>query len=92
MARGLARAGAAIAIAARATKRKAKPPSKTELVRLALPILFISRTSAASCRKLVESVVGDFGGCDILINNAGMNIRKAPGTNLRTGMARNFGR
>jgi 2-deoxy-D-gluconate 3-dehydrogenase len=26
----------------------------------------------------VESVVGDFGSCDILINNAGMNIRKAP--------------
>jgi 2-deoxy-D-gluconate 3-dehydrogenase len=27
---------------------------------------------------LVESVIGDFGSCDILINNAGMNIRKAP--------------
>jgi 2-deoxy-D-gluconate 3-dehydrogenase len=26
----------------------------------------------------VASVVGDFGSCDILINNAGMNIRKAP--------------
>jgi len=27
---------------------------------------------------MVERVIGDFGRCDILINNAGMNIRKRP--------------
>jgi 2-deoxy-D-gluconate 3-dehydrogenase len=27
---------------------------------------------------MVEEVIGDFGCCDILINNAGMNIRKLP--------------
>jgi 2-deoxy-D-gluconate 3-dehydrogenase len=78
MARGLARAGAAIAIAARdekkgqaAVKELSSSPSRCQFYSF-------HASSAASCRKLVASVVGDFGSCDILINNAGMNIRKAP--------------
>jgi 2-deoxy-D-gluconate 3-dehydrogenase len=78
MARGLARAGAAIAIAAR-DEKKGQAAVK-ELSSSASRCQFYSfhASSAASCRTLVESVVTDFGNCDILINNAGMNIRKAP--------------
>jgi 2-deoxy-D-gluconate 3-dehydrogenase len=38
----------------------------------------LQASSASSCRKLIENVVGDFGTCDILMNNAGMNRRKPP--------------
>jgi 2-dehydro-3-deoxy-D-gluconate 5-dehydrogenase len=78
MARGLARAGASIALAAR-DESKGQAAVK-QLGTLASRPRFYSfdAASAASCRKLVKSVVGDFGACDILINNAGMNRRKPP--------------
>jgi 2-dehydro-3-deoxy-D-gluconate 5-dehydrogenase len=78
MARGLARAGASIALAARDESKGAA--AVKELATLASRPRFYTfdAASAASCRKLVESVVGDFGGCDILVNNAGMNRRKPP--------------
>ena len=78
MARGLARAGASIAIAARDdTKGQA---AVKELIASAPRTRFytFAASSASSCRKLVENVTNDFGGCDILINNAGMNRRKPP--------------
>jgi 2-dehydro-3-deoxy-D-gluconate 5-dehydrogenase len=78
MAHGLARAGASIALAARDASKGAA--AIKELATPASPPRFYSfdAGSAASCRKLVESVVGDFGACDILINNAGMNRRTPP--------------
>jgi 2-deoxy-D-gluconate 3-dehydrogenase len=78
MARGLARAGAAIAIAAR-DARKGGAAIK-ELSTLASRSHFYSfdASSASSCVNLVQSVVRDFGACDILVNNAGMNRRKPP--------------
>jgi 2-deoxy-D-gluconate 3-dehydrogenase len=78
MARGLARAGAAVAIAARAeTKAKA---AVEELSASGARCRFypLQAASASSCRKMVESVVADFGRCDILINNAGTTVRKRP--------------
>jgi 2-dehydro-3-deoxy-D-gluconate 5-dehydrogenase len=78
MARGMARAGAAIAIAAR-SEVKAKAAVE-ELTASGAPCRFfpLQASSASSCRKLVESVVAEFGRCDILINNAGTTIRKRP--------------
>ncbi len=78
MARGLARAGASIAIAARDAS-KAKTAIE-ELTALAPQSRFYAfeAGSASSCRKLIETVVQDFGACDILVNNAGMNRRKPP--------------
>jgi 2-dehydro-3-deoxy-D-gluconate 5-dehydrogenase len=78
MARGLARAGAAIAIAAR-DESKGKAAVK-DLISSAPRTRFYAfqASSASSCRKLIETVVGDFGACDILINNAGMNRRMPP--------------
>ena len=78
MARGLARAGAEIAIAARdETKSQA---AVTELSALTSRCRFyaLQASSADSCRTMIDQVIGDFGRCDILINNAGMNIRKLP--------------
>ena len=78
MARGLARAGAAIAIAAR-DEGKGQIAVK-ELIGVAPRSRFYAfqASSASSCGKLIETVVADFGACDILINNAGMNRRKPP--------------
>ena len=77
MARGLARAGASIALAAR-DESKGQAAVK-ELIASAPRTRFYAfqASSASSCRKLIETVVGDFGSCDILINNAGM-IRRKP--------------
>jgi len=78
MARGLARAGAAIAIAARdAGKSEAAVRQLSETgTRCRSYPLQVSSKSA--CAQMLERVIGDFGRCDILINNAGMNIRKRP--------------
>jgi 2-dehydro-3-deoxy-D-gluconate 5-dehydrogenase len=78
MARGLACAGASIAIAAR-DEGKGQTAIK-ELTGLAPRSRFYAfdASSASACRKLIETVVAGFGACDILINNAGMNRRKPP--------------
>jgi 2-deoxy-D-gluconate 3-dehydrogenase len=78
MARGLARAGATIALAARDDNKG--QAAVTELTALASRSRFYSfeAASASSCRELIDAVTRDFGACDILINNAGMNRRKPP--------------
>jgi 2-deoxy-D-gluconate 3-dehydrogenase len=78
MAHGLARARAAIAIAARDEKKGQAAVKELSSSASRCQFYSFDASSASSCRKLVESVIGDFGSCDILINNAGMNIRKAP--------------
>jgi 2-dehydro-3-deoxy-D-gluconate 5-dehydrogenase len=78
MAKGLAEAGAAVIIAARdAAKSDA---AAKELIALGAKAAFIAVdvTDAASCRALIDATVARFGRLDILINNAGINIRKAP--------------
>ena len=71
MARGLARAGALIALAARDESKG--QAAVNELISWAPRTRFYAfqASSASSCRKLIETVVGDFGGCDILINMPG---------------------
>jgi 2-dehydro-3-deoxy-D-gluconate 5-dehydrogenase len=78
MARGLARAGASVALAARDENKGAAAVKQLGTVTSRPRFYAFDAASAASCRKLVESVVGDFGACDILVNNAGMNRRKPP--------------
>jgi 2-deoxy-D-gluconate 3-dehydrogenase len=76
MARGLAGAGAAIVVAGRnAEKSRA---AVAELGRLGAPAVAIEVDVAdeAAVSRLVCATVGRFGRLDILINNAGMNIRK----------------
>jgi 2-dehydro-3-deoxy-D-gluconate 5-dehydrogenase len=78
MARGLAGAGAAIAIAARDQGKSQAAIKQLGASASRSRFYAFEASSAQSCRKLVDSVVGDFSRCDILINNAGTNIRKAP--------------
>ena len=78
MARGLAGAGAAIAIAARQEKKGLAAAAELNAAGFRCKFYPLQVSSAASCRETVERVVGDFGRCDILINNAGTTIRKRP--------------
>ena len=78
MARGLARAGARIVIAARdATKGR---EAVAELQALGTEARFCSTdvTDEAAVAALVQTAADAFGSVDILVNNAGTNIRKQP--------------
>ncbi|MFZ3309662.1 MAG: glucose 1-dehydrogenase [Xanthobacteraceae bacterium] len=78
MACGLAQAGATIAIAARDEKKGQKAAADLSASGFRCRFYPLQASSKASCTQMVEAVVGDFGGCDILINNAGTTRRKRP--------------
>jgi 2-dehydro-3-deoxy-D-gluconate 5-dehydrogenase len=73
MARGLAEAGAKIVVAARDPVKSA-----AAVAGLGGDAIFVALEIAEerSCRAMVEAALGHFGRLDILINNAGMSIRK----------------
>ncbi|MBO0764532.1 MAG: glucose 1-dehydrogenase [Hyphomicrobiaceae bacterium] len=77
MARGLAEAGAAIAIAGRNTGKS--EAAAAELANLGAETTVVSGdvTDEAQCRRLVQETVARLGRLDILVNNAGINIRKS---------------
>ncbi|HXE85420.1 MAG TPA: SDR family NAD(P)-dependent oxidoreductase, partial [Hyphomicrobiaceae bacterium] len=76
MARGMAEAGAAVAIAGRNTAKS--EAAAAELAELGVKTAVVSGdvTDEAQCRKMVEEAVTRLGRLDILVNNAGINIRK----------------
>jgi 2-deoxy-D-gluconate 3-dehydrogenase len=78
MARGLARAGARVVIAAR-DEAKSKDAVK-ELAALGPGALAVTTdvTDEAAVRRMVKATLDAFGRLDVLINNAGTNIRKPP--------------
>jgi 2-deoxy-D-gluconate 3-dehydrogenase len=78
MARGLAQAGAAIAIAARDAAKGQNAVAELQAAGFACRFYPLQVSSRASCQKTVDRVIGDFGRCDILINNAGTTKRKRP--------------
>lgn len=78
MARGLARAGAAVAIAARQESKGRAAVAELSGSGVRSRFYPLQVSSKSSCRQMVEGVIGDFGRCDILINNAGTSIRKRP--------------
>jgi 2-dehydro-3-deoxy-D-gluconate 5-dehydrogenase len=80
IARGLAQAGADIAVAARnADKTRAAVDQLASLGVRAVG-LQADVTSAPDVERMVAATVEALGGVDILIANAGMSIRKAPET------------
>ena len=78
MARGLARAGAAVAVAARKAEKSAA--AVKELTALGAKAIAVSADVSRSdqVQAMVETVVRELGRVDILVNNAGTNIRKLP--------------
>ena len=83
MARGLAEAGASIAIVGRneaksneAVAELQQRGAKATAVK-AIPVI-ADVTDKAAVAAMVERTVGELGRIDILVNNAGINIRKPP--------------
>jgi 2-deoxy-D-gluconate 3-dehydrogenase len=78
MARGLAQAGAAIAVAGRNREKSHAAARELGALGVKTAVLQVDVTDEASCRQMVDATVTDLGRLDILINNAGINIRKQP--------------
>jgi 2-deoxy-D-gluconate 3-dehydrogenase len=78
MARGLAEAGAAIAVAGRNEGKSIA--AVAELKQLGANAISVTSdvTDKAAVAAMVERVRHEFGRIDILVNNAGINIRKTP--------------
>ncbi|MBV9189032.1 MAG: glucose 1-dehydrogenase [Betaproteobacteria bacterium] len=73
MAEGLAKAGAKVAIAGRDGAKNARAAKQLGAIAIAADI-----TDEKACRGMVDEAAKKLGRLDILINNAGINIRKQP--------------
>ena len=80
IARGLARAGATIAVAARNADKTRLAVQQLEGQGVRALGLQTDVTDQHQVEKMVADTVHAFGGVDVLIANAGMSIRKAPET------------
>src|SRR6266702_3358070 len=78
MARGLAEAGAAIAIVGRNEAKSAAAVVEFERSGARAISVVADVTDKAAVAAMVARVKDELGGIDILVNNAGINIRKPP--------------
>jgi len=76
MARGLARAGAKVAVAARNTDKSAAAVQDLQALGADAFAVEVNVRDEHSVEAMVREVAGRCGRIDILVNNAGMNIRK----------------
>ncbi len=80
MARGLAEAGAAIAVVGRDEAKNAAAVAALEAAGARAIGIRADVADAASCEAMVEATLRRLGGLHILVCNAGINIRKPPET------------
>lgn len=78
MAKGLAQAGASVAISGRQAEKNTQAVKELEALGAKAISITGDVADEAACRAIVEEAAGRFGRLDILLNNAGMNIRKQP--------------
>jgi 2-deoxy-D-gluconate 3-dehydrogenase len=78
MAKGLAQAGAAIAIAGRDAKKNAEAVKELKALGANAIALKVDLLDEKAVAAMVEAAAGGLGRLDILVNNAGINIRKPP--------------
>lgn len=78
MARGLAGAGAAVVIAGRNVEKNSAAVAELEAMGARASAVEVNVTEEASCRAMIAAAVERHDRLDILINNAGTNIRKSP--------------
>jgi 2-deoxy-D-gluconate 3-dehydrogenase len=78
MARGLAQAGAAVAIAGRNAKKSEAAAAELAKLGVKTAVLSVDVADEASCARMIGDAKKQLGRVDILVNNAGMNIRKPP--------------
>jgi 2-deoxy-D-gluconate 3-dehydrogenase len=73
MARALREAGAALAIAGRDSAKNAAAARELDAVALGCDV-----SKEGECRAMVDEAARRLGRLDVLLNNAGINVRKAP--------------
>jgi 2-deoxy-D-gluconate 3-dehydrogenase len=78
IARGLAQAGASIAVAGRNAEKNAAAVKAIEALGAKAVAVAVDVRDEASCRAMVAAAAKALGRVDILVNNAGTNIRKLP--------------
>jgi 2-dehydro-3-deoxy-D-gluconate 5-dehydrogenase len=78
MAKGLAEAGCSIAIAGRNQAKSEAAAAEIAKIGVKTAVLSADVTDEGQCRKMVEDTIARLGRVDVLVNNAGINIRKAP--------------
>ena len=76
MARGLARAGASVVIAGRNNDKSAEAAREIEGLGARALAVSVDVTDKASVAAMIETTLTLLGRVDILINNAGMSVRK----------------
>jgi 2-deoxy-D-gluconate 3-dehydrogenase len=78
IAKGLAQAGAAILVAGRDEAKNDEAVQALGALGARAAAVRVDVTEEASCRAMVQAAVARFGRLDVLVNNAGTNIRKQP--------------
>jgi 2-deoxy-D-gluconate 3-dehydrogenase len=78
MAKGLAQAGAAIAIVGRDAAKNADAVAQLKAAGARAISLKVDLRDEKACRAMADDAAAQLGRLDILVNNAGMNIRKPP--------------
>lgn len=79
MARGLAQAGAKVAIVGRNAEKSADAATRlTQETGAETLVVTADVSQEKDCGRVIDEVRGRFGRIDILFNNAGINIRKPP--------------
>ena len=78
MARGMAAAGASIVVAARNREKSLRAVAELEGLGAKAEAIEVDVSDEASVEHLVAATVMRFGHIDVLVNNAGTNVRKRP--------------
>jgi 2-deoxy-D-gluconate 3-dehydrogenase len=78
MAKGLAAAGATVVLAGRNATKGATAVKQIKEAGGKAEFAEVDVTSEASCRVLIDHAAAEHGRLDVLVNNAGTNIRKTP--------------
>jgi 2-dehydro-3-deoxy-D-gluconate 5-dehydrogenase len=78
MAKGLAEAGAAVAIAARDHKKSAAATEQLQKLGARVAPIEVDVRDPASVKHMVQAALARFERIDILVANAGINVRKPP--------------
>ena len=78
MARAIGEAGATVVIAGRNEDKNKKSIEELNSLNVKCKSLIVDVVIENSCNQLIEDVVQTYGKLNILINNAGTNIRKRP--------------
>ncbi len=78
MAKGLAQAGATVVVAARDREKLARAVDEISAIGRPVVSVEVDVSSKTSCEAMAQHALDRFGRIDILVANAGMNIRKPP--------------